>query len=664
MANADPSHVARFRRKHGGDDALRRYVAALFDVLSETLGADKLVLRAGKLDALKLMRSSLTSERVLALQRLVFEDPTLDRAPVPTKLREAIAEIEDGLADLVAQKSVEDRLERKVSAKMNERHLDYLKDLKLEALREDGGPETPATQAKLAELEALDARTLAADMLATLRPKKLDDVVGQRDAIDALVAKIATPFPQHVILYGPPGVGKTTVARLALELAKSRGLGPFAPNAAFVEAGGATLRWDPRETTNPLLGSVHDPIYQGSRRDFAESGIPEPKLGLVTRAHGGVLFIDEIGELDPILQTKLLKVLEDKRVTFESSYYDETDPNVPAYVKKLFRDGAPADFVLIGATTRDPSEIDAAIRSRCAEIYFEPLTEAQVRDIVLGAAKRLGVKVARRVPEVIASYTNEGRKAVQMLADAHGYALHREAPADAPAAPAATLTIGEADVEKVVRSGRLVQHTPVRARRNREIGKTLGLAVSHHIGSLLEIEAMAFPAIETRKGSVRFNETAGSMARDSVFNAGSVVRALAGLDPLDFDLHVNVIGGANVDGPSAGLAIFLALYSAMTQTALPQDVALTGELSIAGKIRAVGGVVEKVYAARAAGMRLVIIPKENEKDVIAVAGGVQIVPVSNVAEAFAALGIASKRRRASAAPRVAAVRARAVRGTR
>jgi len=119
-----------------------------------------------------------------------------------------------------------------------------------------------------------------------------------------------------------PGVGKTTVARLVLEEARNLKFTPFEKSAKFVEVDGTTLRWDPREVTNPLLGSVHDPIYQGAKRDLAESGIPEPKLGLVTEAHGGVLFIDEIGEMDPILLSKLLKVLEDKRVHFDSSYYD------------------------------------------------------------------------------------------------------------------------------------------------------------------------------------------------------------------------------------------------------------------------------------------------------------------------------------------------------
>ncbi len=95
--------------------------------------------------------------------------------------------------------------------------------------------------------------------------------------------------------------------------------------------------------------------------------------------------------MDPLLQSKLLKVLEDKRVMFESSYYDESDPSVPAYVRKLFKEGAPADFVLIGATTREPDEIDPAILSRTAAVYFQPLTQAQVTD-----DRYVGRKAARR----------------------------------------------------------------------------------------------------------------------------------------------------------------------------------------------------------------------------------------------------------------------------
>jgi ATP-dependent Lon protease len=332
------------------------------------------------------------------------------------------------------------------------------------------------------------------------------------------------------------------------------------------------------------------------------------------------------------MQTRLLKVLEDKRVTFESSYYDEHDANVPAYVKKLFRDGAPADFVLIGATTRDPEAIDAAIRSRCAAVYFEPLTQAQVGRIVSEAAQRLGAKISRRVADVVASYTIEGRKAVQILADAFGHALER-------AGGTRGANVREEDVLEVVQAGRIVQHSPTRARRAREVGKAHGLGVIQYVGSIVEIEAAVFPARELRKGSVRFNDTAGSMARDAVFNATSVIRAVAGIDPAEHDLHVNVVGGGNIDGPSAGLAFFLALYSALVRAPLPQDVAVTGEVSLAGNVRAIGGIVEKLYAARQAGMRAILVPRENAREIDATPEGIEVIPVGTVMEALAALGV-------------------------
>ena len=642
---AENPYAARFRRKFSSEDETARYVAALYDLFGSTIGTDKVVLRAGKMNALKLMRSTALPDRICALARLVFEDPTLERVTGRAQFRRVIGDIEERLADLIAQRNVEDAIERKINSKMIERHQEYLKDLKLEALREDSGPETPATQKKLAELQDLNTRGLSASALQLLRPQSLKEIVGQELAIRSLLAKISSPYPQHVILYGPPGVGKTTVARLALEVAKVRAYTPFPKSAPFVEANGTTLRWDPRETTNPLLGSVHDPIYQGSRREFADSGIPEPKLGMVSRAHGGVLFIDEIGEMDALLQTKLLKVLEDKRVIFESSYYDESSANVPAYIKKLFAEGAPADFILIGATTREPEDIDPAIRSRCAEVYFEPLTQSQIVSIVQGSVKRLGAKVARGVPAQIATYTIEGRKAVQIVADAYGQALYRAHAGRAKQTDrvaAKFVTIAEDDVRAVVQSSRLVQHTLVKGRSTREIGKTFGLGVLHYLGSIIEIEAVAFPSVQTGKGTVRFNDAAGTMAKDSVFNAAAVLRAVAKLDTANYDLHINVIGGGYIDGPSAGLAIFLALYSALTKTPLPQDVAVTGELSIQGKIRPVGGVIEKLYAARQAGMRTMVVPKENQRETDASLSGIKVVPVTSIEQAFRALDLHKK----------------------
>lgn len=606
-------------------EQLKRQVNALYNVLSDLYGSDKIVLRAGKLNVLKMMRSENLTEQVLALKKLVFEDPTPDTVPGMDEIPAILDEIGEELADIIARRTVEDDLDKKINERMQQRHEEYVREIKMQIIKENTGPENAQTLKKLAILEKLDQKNLTRRALDVLRPAAIDQIVGQERPVRSLLSKLASPFPQHIILYGPPGVGKTTAARLALEAARALPNSPFNQDAPFIEVNGTTLRWDPRESTNPLLGSVHDPIYQGARRDLADSGIPEPKPGLVTDAHTGVLFIDEVGELDPILQSKLLKVLEDKRVFFESSYYDPADANLPRYIKKLFEEGAPADFILIGATTREPEEINPAIRSRCAEIYFEPLTPADIREIVYQAAGRLGVFLQEGVAEVIAEYTIEGRKAVNFLADAYAIACYKAGGNNQP-------VIVLDDVYEVIQVSRLTPYTCRKAGGEGEVGRIFGLGVSGYLGSALEIEAMAFPAGRKGGGVIRFNETAGSMAKDSVFNAASVLRKLTGRDLHDYDVHVNVVGGGRIDGPSAGVAIFLAVYSALENRSIPQDIAVTGELSIQGRVKAVGGVPEKIYGAKQCGVKTVYVPWENQKDVPTDTRGVNVVTVVSVEE--------------------------------
>lgn len=634
------------KRSAGGEERpllapaeTKRRVDALFDLLDSLYGSDRLVLKAGKLDALPLMRSPRIEERVLALQRIVMDDPTLSGPVVPEAIPGILDELQERLADDIARRAVEEEIEQRVALKMQERHEEYVRDLRSQVLREKNGPDNARTLRKYAELEIKEQIRLARSAFETLRPAALDEVVGQRHAIEALLTKIASPYPQHVILYGPPGVGKTTVARLVLQHAKELPFTPFGPDAPFVEVDGSTLRWDPREVANPLLGSVHDPIYQGARRDLAETAVPEPKPGLVTEAHGGVLFIDEIGELDPMLQNKLLKVLEDKRVWFESAYYDPHDENVPKYIKKLFEDGAPADFVLIGATTRDPSEINPALRSRCAEVFFDPLTAEEIGRIVIGAAKKIGAGLDPAVPRLIGTYTREGRRAVGILADAYGLSLseavaHREGGEERQGdRQPPRVTITEEAVRRVAKVSRLTPYVPAIVADEPEVGRVLGLGVHGFVGSVLEIEAVAFKAAQAGKGTVRFNQTAGSMAQDSVFNAASVVRQVTGENIADWDVHVNVVGGGRIDGPSAGAAIVLAIISAVWNRPVRQDVAVTGEISIQGRVKPVGGVYEKVHGAAQAGVRRVIIPKENEAEAPDLPG-IEVCAVNRIEEAM------------------------------
>ena len=611
---------------------LDREISALYGILVDVMGSDRLVLQAGKMDALRYMRSHDPAERVLALRRILEENPTLSPPPKQSELQAEVRLLSEEIADIMARRQIEDKIERKINEKLEKEHQDYVKDIRMQILREeDPKAESPQDKKKREELQELEEVHLTQSIMELLRPQSLKEIVGQERAVKSLRSKLASPYPQHLILYGPPGVGKTTAARLVLEEVRGTELSPFAENAPFVETDGTTLRWDPRDVTNPLIGSVHDPIYQGAQRQLADSGIPEPKPGLVTDAHGGILFIDEIGEMDIMLQNKLLKVLEDKRAFFESSYYDPTDEKVPPYVKMLFENGAPADFVLIGATTRDASALNPALRSRCAEIYFEPLTPAHIVEIVNNAAQKLNVELESGLAETISEYTIEGRKAINILADAYSLALDRAEDKvlhiDRP------INIEKQDVYEVVQVSRLNQFVTKKASSKPAVGHIFGLGVSGFIGSVIEIEAVVFSA-EKGKGTIRFNETAGSMAKDSVFNAASVLRRVTGKDIHDFDVHINVIGGGNIDGPSAGTAILAALVSAVTGKKIRQDVAVTGEISLQGKVRPVGGVFEKAYGAKQAGIKTLIIPKENSKDIPKGHLGLKIFAVETAEEAF------------------------------
>lgn len=329
-----------------------------------------------------------------------------------------------------------------------------------------------------------------------------------------------------------------------------------------------------------------------------------------------------------MLLNKLLKVLEDKRVYFESAYYDEDNPAVPAYIRKLFKDGAPADFILIGATTRQPSEINPAIRSRCAEVFFDPLQPKHVVEIVNNAAEKLDVTLEDGVAELISTYTMEGRKAVSLLADAYGLAVYESGSSD-------DVVITKELMERTARASRLSPWVTKVKTDIPKIGHIYGLGVAGYWGSTIEIEAAAFPARGTGKGTIRFNDTAGSMAKDSAATAAAVVRELTDKDISDYDLHINVIGGGNIDGPSAGCAITAAILSAVEKIPLRQDYAVTGEVSLSGEVKPVGGVAEKAFGARQAGLKGILLPEENRKDLDETMQGLEIIPVKTMKDVLA-----------------------------
>lgn len=602
-------------------------VEALKDIINNILDEGAFRARVIRFKVQNYINSTDPYERLYGLSKIVSEGKGLSEVPTEETINEALEDVCAMISDAIARRYVQNKIEKEVEQFLMEKQEKYVDELRVNIMKKKKGPENAKTEKKLEELEELDERVPNKNIMSLLRPDSFDEVVGQERAVKSLLSKLASPYPQHIILYGPPGVGKTTAARIALETAKKLKSTPFDDRSKFIEVNGTTLRWDPREITNPLLGSVHDPIYQGSKRDLAEIGVPEPKPGLVTEAHGGILFIDEIGELDEILQNKLLKVLEDKRVEFSSSYYDPDDENTPKYIKYLFDKGAPADFVLIGATTREPGEINPALRSRCTEVYFEPLSSRDIEKVVLNAAKKLNVKLEEGLEKKIASYTIEGRRAVNILADAYGhaiYGLEGEVPED--------LEITSKDLNEVVSIGRFTPYEILENLEEKEVGHVYGLGVSGFLGSTIEIEATAFKAKKKGAGKIRFNDTAGSMAKDSVFNAASVIKRLTDKDINDYDIHVNVIGGGKIDGPSAGAAITICIMSALLEKPIRQDLAITGEISLRGKIKPVGGIFEKIYGARRKGIKLVTVPKDNENEIPKGLEDIEVKAISSIEE--------------------------------
>ncbi|ACJ79906.1 ATP-dependent protease LonB [Bacillus paranthracis] len=487
---------------------------------------------------------------------------------------------------------------------------------------------------ELEQLRKMREISLTEPLAEKVRPTSFLDIVGQEDGIKSLKAALCGPNPQHVIIYGPPGVGKTAAARLVLEEAKRNPKSPFRTNATFIELDATTARFDERGIADPLIGSVHDPIYQGAGA-MGQAGIPQPKKGAVTDAHGGILFIDEIGELHPIQMNKMLKVLEDRKVFLESAYYSEENAMIPTYIHDIFQKGLPADFRLVGATTRSPEEIPPAIRSRCLEVFFRELDTEEIQKVAKNAADKVEMQIGENGIEMIGMYARNGREAINLVQISAGMAINEERP-----------FIKDEDIEWVVHSSQLTPKYEKRIYPIPRIGLVNGLAVyGPNTGALLEIEVTAIKAKD--KGSVNVTgiveeESIGSqtksirrksMAKGSVDNVLTVLRSLDVL-PEGYDIHINFPGGIPIDGPSAGIAMATGVYSAVHHTYVNNEVAMTGEISIHGEVKPIGGVYAKIKAAKKAGAKKVIIPAENMQPFLYTIKGIEIIPVRKLKEVF------------------------------
>ncbi len=481
---------------------------------------------------------------------------------------------------------------------------------------ENGKTVINGESAQLRELCKMRARSLSVPLSEKSRPKKMSDIIGQEDGIRALRAAICSGNPQHVLIYGPPGVGKTCAARLVLEEAKKSKLSPFDENSQFVEMDSTCIRFDERSIADPLIGSVHDPIYQGAG-SLGSNGVPQPKAGAVTKAHCGVLFLDEIGELHPMQMNKLLKVLEDRKVYFESAYYSKDNQNIPAHIHDIFANGLPADFRLVGATTRPPEEMPAALRSRCVELFFRALTVDELFTITKEASKKMDCTVSDSAAMLCAQYSASGRDAVNMIQMAGSAAINED-----------RRKITEEDIEWVANVCRRSRRMPQKMKEPMPVGACTGLGVtSCGTGVIIEVECSVAKCgngigkiildgmaeeeeIQLQSRTIRRKST----VRASVENVRWSFLKRFGIDCRNCDIAFNVPGGIPVDGPSAGIAFAVALMSALSGRQVAKLTAFTGEITPHGEIKCVGGVPEKIEAAQKAGAKKVVIPYESWED--------------------------------------------------
>jgi ATP-dependent Lon protease len=347
-----------------------------------------------------------------------------------------------------------------------------------------------------------------------------------------------------------------------------------------------------------------------------------------------MLFIDEIGELHPVQMNKLLKVLEDRKVFLESAYYSEENNKIPHHIHDIFQNGLPADFRMIGATTRTPEEIPPAIRSRCLEVFFRELLPEEIKKIAKKAANKLNLTVDDEGLEIVSKFARNGREAVNVMQIAAGLAISKNRE-----------TITNTDIEWIIHSSQLSPRHERNIHDTPKVGLVNGLAVyGPNSGALLEIEVTTIP---NGKGNINITgiveeESIGnssksirrkSMAKGSVENVITVLKSM-GLYTKDVDIHVNFPGGVPVDGPSAGIAMATAINSAIHNIEIANTVAMTGEISVHGRVKPVGGVIAKVNAAKQAGVKKVLIPYDNMQALLKEIDGIEIIAVKHINEVF------------------------------
>ena len=440
--------------------------------------------------------------------------------------------------------------------------------------------------------------------------EKVKDRIVEYLAVQARTNRLKGPI---LCLVGPPGVGKTSLGR---SIAKATG----------------------REFVRQSLGGVRDEAeIRGHRRTYIGSLPGKIVTNLKKAGASNPLFLlDEIDKLgqdfrgDPA--SALLEVLDPEQNSKFQDHYLEIDIDLSdvMFVCTANSLNLPQPLLdrmeiirLEGYTEDEKVEIAKAhLRDKQIEAHglkpdeFE-LTDEGLRDLIRYYTREAGVRTLEREIAKLA------RKSLRRILEGK-------------------------DTKVVITPDNLADFAGVRKFRfgigeeEDQVGAVTGLAWTEVGGELLTIEAVTVPG----KGGINTTGKLGDVMKESVQAAFSFVKARApayGIKPSLIarkDIHIHLPEGAvPKDGPSAGIGITTAIVSTLTGVPVRKDIAMTGEVTLRGRVLPIGGLKEKLLAALRGGITTVLIPKENEKDLVEIPAkireGLKIIPVSHVDEVLA-----------------------------
>ena len=437
--------------------------------------------------------------------------------------------------------------------------------------------------------------------------EKVKERIVEYLAVQQRTGKVKGPI---LCLVGPPGVGKTSLGK---SIAESTGR-----NFVRMSLGGVRDEAEIRGHRRTYIGSLPGKIIHSMKK--AKTSNP-------------LFLLDEIDKLgndyrgDP--SSALLEVLDPEQNNTFQDHYLEVDYDLSDVM-----------FVTTANTLRMPQPLlDRMEIIRLSGYTEDEKVEIANKHLIRKQQEQHGLKKGEWEVEesglrnLIRYYTRE----------AGVRNLEREIANLARKAVKEILTEGADKI--VVTAENLEEYSGVRKYRFGEveesdlIGVTTGLAWTEVGGEILSIESVTVPG----KGKVTSTGKLGDVMRESVQAAESFVKSRSssfGIEPKTFenkDIHVHVPEGATPkDGPSAGVAMVTSIVSVLTEIPVKRSVAMTGEITLRGRVLPIGGLKEKLLAALRAGIKTVLIPKDNEKDLAEipenVKSGLNIIPVSMVDE--------------------------------